>query len=183
LDFNEEINNIYNIDKSLFESNNNEIKKICDDSIETIPIYDEKNNPNKSFRNEFNELWLKNDELQGGKKCKKEYKNELNKYVFVNKNNLIYKNNQKTSSTVNIKKKNSRDENIISYQLSEPNLDNLNICKTKINNNLNSIENPKNNNDKSKEEEKSGNTKIDDDEIKKIYKNLNYYKKYFLILT
>lgn len=175
LDFNEEINNIYDKDKSLFESNNNEIKKICDDSIETIPIYDEKNNPNMSFRNEFNELWLKNDELQGGKKCKKEYKNELNKYVFVNKNNLIYKNNQKTASTVNIKKKNSKDENIISYQLSEPNLDNLNISKTKINNNLNNIDNTKNNNDKTKEEEKSGNTKIDGNEIKRIYKNLNYY--------
>jgi adenylate kinase family enzyme len=94
-----------------------------------------------SFRNEFNELWLKNDELEGGKKGKKEYKNELNKYVFVNKNNLIYKNNQKTSSTVNIKKKNSKDENLISYQLSEPNLDNLNISKTKMNNNINSIEN------------------------------------------
>ena len=119
LDFNEEINNIYDKDKSLFESNNNEIKKICDDSIETIPIYDEKNNPNMSFRNEFNELWLKNDESQGGKKCKKEYKNELNKYVFVNKNNLIYKNNQKTSSTVNLKKKNSKDENIINNKTKE----------------------------------------------------------------
>jgi len=175
LDFNEEINNIYDKDKSLFESNNNEIKKICDDSIETIPIYDEKNNLNMSFRNEFNELWLKNDELHDKKKNKKEYKNELNQYVFVNKNNLIYKNNQKTASSVNIKKKNSKDENIISYQLSEPNIDNLNISKTKLNKNLKNIENPKNNNDKVKEEEKSDKTKIDDNEIKRIYKNLNYY--------
>ena len=175
LDFNEEINNIYDKGKSLFESNNKEIKEICDDSIETIPIYDEKNNPNMSFRNEINELWQKNDELKGGKKNRKEYKNELNKYVFVNKNNLINKNNQKTSSTVNIKKKNSKDENIISYQLSEPNFENLNISKSKMNNNLNSIENTKNNSDKIKEEEKSGNTQLDGNEIKRIYKNLNYY--------
>jgi hypothetical protein len=86
------------INNNCFGTNdNNNIKNIDDDSIDTIPINDEKSMANISFKNEFNEFWLKNDELHNELVNQKEIKNEINKYVFINKNNLIYKNNQKMS--------------------------------------------------------------------------------------
>ena len=57
LQINEEIN--VNEGKLNFEND-----KINDDSIETIPLYDEKSMTNMSFRDDFKELLNKNDEFK-----------------------------------------------------------------------------------------------------------------------
>ena len=169
--FNDEINHF-------FEEKDDEMKVIGDDSIETIPINEEKSNVNISFKKEFNELWAKNDEVKGETIKQNEIKNDLNKYVFINKNNLIYKNNQKIScSTLNIAKKKevktkNKKENKFIYQLSEPTFDNINI--NNLNNKCNEGEKKINNN---KEKEKFSFIKINENEkIKKIYSNSNYYE-------
>ena len=176
IEFNDEIDYQFN-NNQFFEEKNNNMKDIDDESIETIPINEEKSTVNMSFKKEFNEFWLKNEGSQGEFIDQNEFKNDLNKYVFINKNNLINKNNQNViSSTLNIKKNNEINSRIIekekkfSYQLSEPNLDNINF--NKLNNNFSSIEMQPNNKN---EEEKYSNTKNNDKEIKKIYSNSKYF--------
>ena len=176
--FNDEIN--INRSNKLFESKNSDMKKIDDDSIETIPINDEKSTVNMSFKNEFNELWSKNDDQNGEFITQNEIRNDLNKYVFINKNNLIKNNKKCHGSCLNIKKKNDNNykdilnekENKFIYQFSEPNFETIN--KNKLNNNNNyELEKEKNNN--RKEEEKSANIKIYENQIKKIFKNSSNY--------
>ena len=101
------------INDNFLEANeNNNMKNIDDDSIETIPINDEKSTVNMSFKNEFNEFLVKNDNFQTEITNQKELKNDVNKYIFINKNNFIYKNNPKISgSSLNIKKKNETNIN------------------------------------------------------------------------
>ena len=179
---NDEMKINMNKEKNKFEEKeNNDIKEINDDSIETIPINEERSTLNISFKNEFYDFFLKNDELQGESINQKELKNDLSKYIFINKNNLIYKNNQKIAcSTVNIKKNTSinskekkKDEkNNKFYHLSEPNLDNINMNNSKINDKLDTEENIKIN---KKEEEKSLTLKTEENKLKRIYKNSKYY--------
>ena len=172
-------------DNCLLSNDDNNKKKIDDDSIETIPINDENCMTNISFKNEFNEFWLKNDEFHTELINQKEIKNEINKYVFVNKNNLIYKNNQKISGQyLNPRKRNEtndkdikyneEDKKKILYQLSEPNFDNISCNKLK--NIFNDLDSQKNNiNNILKEEEKSYNNKNNENDIKKLYNNSHYY--------
>ena len=170
------------INDNFLEANeNNNMKNIDDDSIETIPINDEKSTVNMSFKNEFNEFLVKNDNFQTEITNQKELKNDVNKYIFINKNNFIYKNNPKISgSSLNIKKKNetniNKDKDVkcseekkYLYQLSEPNFENISANKLKT------IFNELENKNINKEEEKSSNKNINENEIKKIYKNTNYY--------
>ena len=173
---NDEINIQFNNNNQIFEEKNNNMKEIDDESIETIPINEEKSTVNMSFKKEFNDFWFKKEESQGELINPNENKNDLNKYVFINKNNLINKNNPNIiSSTLNIKKKNELNKKIIekekkfSYQLSEPNLDNIKYNKF----NCYFYDIDKQLNDK-KEEEKSP-YKNNDKEVKKIY-NSNYFQ-------
>ena len=172
MQFNDEIN------VNFFGDKDNNMKEIDDESIDTIPINEEKSIVNMSFKKEFTEFWLKNDEIQVELINQNNIKNDLNKYVFINKNNLIYKNNQKaTGSTLNIKNKKDKitkekeKENKFLYQLSEPNFENINL--NKLNNKCYDLEMQKINN--KKEEEKSCNVKVNNNEIKKIYSNSKYY--------
>ena len=169
---NDEINTNFNKEnQNFFEEKEDNMKKIDEDSIDTIPINEEKSTVNISFKNEFNDFWMKNDNLPTELLVNQnEFKNSLNKYIFINKNNFIYKNNQKVSgSSLNINKKTDilsknkkgEKENKFAYQLSEPNFENINK------NNLYDFNSLK----IKKEEEKSSNSKI-----KKIYKNENYYE-------
>ena len=176
---NDEINTNFNKENiNFFEDKESDIKKIANDSIDTIPFNEEKSTVNMSFKDEFNELWMKKDDMPSELMVNQnDFKNNINKYVFINKNNFIYKNNQKVSgSSLNINKKGdilsknkkTEKENKFIYQLSEPNFENININK----NNLYDFDKLK----IKKEEEKSSNTKINENEIKKIYKNSNYYE-------
>ena len=172
--FNDEIN--INRSNKLFESKNSDMKKIDDDSIETIPINDEKSTVNMSFKNEFNELWSKNDDQNGEFITQNEIRNDLNKYVFINKNNLITNNHKYYGSALSITKKKENNlknilnekENKFIYQLSEPNFE---INKNKLNNNNFELEQEENINQN--EEEKSSNIKIFDSQIKRIFINDN----------
>ena len=175
--FNDEINYQFNNNNQFFEEKNNIMKDIDDESIETIPINEEKSTVNVSFKKEFNEFWLKNEESQDEFINQNEFKNDLNKYFFTNKNNLINKNNQNIiSSSLNIKKDNEMNNKIIekekklSYQLSEPNLDKINF--NKLNNIFSDIEKQTNN---KIEEEKSSIKKNNDKDLKKLYNNSNYF--------
>ena len=182
LPLNDEININLDKERNLFEEKeNNDIRKISDDSIETIPINEEKSTANISFKKEFNDFFLKRDESQDESNNQNKIKNDLNKYVFVNKNNFIYKNNQKIkSSNANMKMRsqmNSKEKRIVEpnnmfYNLSEPNFENINSCKK--NEILNTNKKKKINN-KIIKKENSINTKIEENEIKRIYKNSKYY--------
>ena len=97
--------------------NNNKIRieneKINDDSIETIPINDEKTMTNISFRDDFKELLNKNDDIFKTKKIGGIYKgsednNNLKKNINVNLSKTIKTYNKKSLTNLN---SNNKDYN------------------------------------------------------------------------
>ena len=122
----EEFNNIQINDEINIDSNNNNIEKekINDDSIETIPINDEKTMTNISFRDDFKELLNKNDDF---------LKLRVNGTLKVEENHFFNQNNNTNNFTRTLKaiktynKKNfinnssSKVEQVYNNQLTNPN--------------------------------------------------------------
>ena len=117
--------NVMNDDKINFTEEN----KINDESIDTIPINDEKSNANISFKDEFNELLNKNIDI-----TKKN--NSKNNDNLHNKDNEFKTNNDNDNDNYNNKNKGNLNDN---YKIEEDNNEIIkeNVTNKEINNNEN----------------------------------------------
>ena len=139
--------NVMNDDKINFTEEN----KINDESIDTIPINDDKSNANISFKDEFNELLNKNIDIM--KKNSSKNNDNLNNNDNELKNNNDNNDNNKNEDKINNNYKIEEEKNEINKE---------NINNKDINNNED------NNNEEKKEK--------DDNINKNINKNINISK-------
>ena len=147
--------------------------KINDESIETIPLNDEKSMTNMSFRDEFKELLNKNIDLKYSIKTDDNKINSNDKFIkennnmkTYNKKNYVYDNMIK--STENNIKINKQDR--ISAYMNKQKNENI-FCK---NNNYNAINSLTQNKNDIGQRDKI--YKINKNEIKDIFRNTNYYE-------
>ena len=134
-----------------------ENEKINDESIETIPLNDEKSMTNMSFRDDFKELLSKNDEfknqISGSLKTNENnndiiLNNGIQKKAISNLNNIKNNNFKKTMKSLNkigLQNENNNSNNKYNIKLTEPNKeDNIKNFNddNKNNNNFSKNNNP-----------------------------------------
>ena len=149
--------NVMTDDKINFTEEN----KINDESIETIPLNDEKSNANISFKDEFDELLNKKSSKRINQHLNKDENNKNNEDITIN--DVINNDNNQDSYNSNKRNMNSNKNNNDENNNSHENIGNHRNMNNKINEN--------NNNNEVIKKENINNKLINDNESKENINN------------